>query len=84
MTPTFIHLVRYRARIRTQASRSPTENSSHSTKLAGVFHSSGLEGGEDAICNDNVLHMYSIYLLTPCLVPEKIRGCFCIAFGLTL
>lgn len=27
--------------------------------------------GGHAICNYNVLHMYSIYLLTLCLIPEK-------------
>lgn len=47
-----------------------------------IARGGGVEG--DAVCNYNVLHMYSIYVLTPCPVPEEIRGRSHIAFGLTL
>ena len=50
------------------------ENSSHSTKRGLLFWFVSIAcwgWGGNAICNYNVLHMYSIYLLTLCLIPEK-------------
>ena len=54
----------------------PNENSSHSTKRGSLFlfcfFPLLVRGwGGNAMCNHNVLHMYSIYLLTLCLIPEK-------------